>query len=187
MKIGGQPLPRATGVVTLTRHGKPVATVKVRGVPFSFCQRVSALFPVPPAPRRLKTKPGTGHVVRGVNGQAEWYDDESDPEYVTTRSEMELLRQTYTVAVGLEEDPTISWDTPRTLRETNPVAYARALVDEFDASGMTPGDLIAIQDAILGLSNLTSTEVKEAAEGFLSEASSEAAPGESLPEPLVAH
>lgn len=69
------------------------------------------------------------------DGKPIWKTCEDDAAFVAATSEFDAMFLTAMVFLSIADDVSITWDTPKELRKTDPKAYWRSIAEEIRASG----------------------------------------------------
>ncbi|WP_146511957.1 hypothetical protein [Thalassoglobus neptunius] len=132
----------------------------MKPLPLGFQRQLRQRGIFPPVPPAKILRDSSGKPLRDQNGQALTQSDVTDSKFI---EQTELYHQRVAVLAiveSLQSDPHIEFETK--LNGETPEGWAQfadAVFEEFEAAGLTTGDLVAICDEICRIGNLLNQDL----------------------------
>jgi len=153
------------GEVTLPRRKGDDITLRLRGVPMGFDEKLD-FGPPPQAPMRGFARDAKGKLLRDPDTTKPVpVRDEADAAYVKALRLRNRLSTMALVHFALGADDRVGWDAKREDCSTDAEFYGK-LHAEFLAMGFAVGDYGLIVDEVLRLSNIGQDQIDKTKEAF---------------------
>lgn len=162
-----------TDVIVLPRGQADPLKLTIQALALGMEETALEIFPAPRPPLR---KVPLGDSPKGKGAPLYLYDDNdklvlkpdpSDPGFVKEQKRHNQGFSAFVCYHGLAKEANVTWETPVPLKEKDPAAFYLAVYQEMKGSGLAAGDVMAIVEKVMDLSNFSKKKIDAAKRDFL--------------------
>jgi len=167
MKINGLAGKLATERVVIPRHDGDDIVLTMQAWPVGMLQTVAEMVPDPEAKYiGIESDPSTGATLKNPDGSPVKKYDTENPKFRRRVEDANKHQNAILIVMALRGDPNVQIEAKYV--KGKGVEYAKAILAEFDAFGVSIGDWAIMRDAAYRVSNLSKENVDKAQADFFS-------------------